>query len=145
MWRTIVWEGGSAPHSQTAAFESATMDVESAAREGGGAADRFSRFGGAGVFSAEEEDRAPARRGVIWPRTRSRRAVYPAKEGRRITQMSDFLPLLERCLSLRTSENTRLARRWVNGPRGKAARPKKLLKHTAGHSKGSSRCPTALR
>jgi hypothetical protein len=49
--------------SSAAAFESATMVVGSAAREGGGAADRFPRFGGADVFSAEEEDRASARRG----------------------------------------------------------------------------------
>ena len=106
MWQDDCTGGRDCSPPQTAAFGSATMDVGSAAREGGGAADRFPRFGGAEVFSAEEEDRAPARRGVIWPRTRSRRAVYAAKVGRRITQMSDFLPLLGHCSSLRTSEKS---------------------------------------
>jgi DNA-binding NarL/FixJ family response regulator len=48
------------------------------------------------------------------PRNRSRRAVYAAKVGRRIAQMSDFLPLLGHRSSLRTSENPYLPRDSVN-------------------------------
>jgi hypothetical protein len=74
--------------------------------------DKGKKRKGWGCFAMEEEDRAPPRRGVIWPSTRSRWRLYRAKGG----SASPKLMIFETCLA-------NIVEGSLHEVQGKGARP----------------------